>query len=316
MNINYLTLFQSALKDGALHIDASQLEGRFMQCPQEWAYYALHKREAVRDFAGRDFGKFVHDHMMKPHYNGVPPENVRAGIPVAWEAKPPVNNHEDHRTLDFAQELYRLYCDAYPSEPWDVVQCEVPFAIPLCELPIMDHDAEGVDMVNIPVILTGRIDLIVRSHTTGKLRIVDHKTSSVGGSTYFTGWTNSSQLHGYVWAGETLMEEPIEAYDINAMFLRKPTKTGKGIELQRQTYLVGDNAETHAETLQRWHSNTLQCISAIGDCLARNHFPMHTHACVRKYGVCEYHDACRFSPGRAGLLDTDLYQPVTWSPLD
>lgn len=321
---SYTDLFRAALKDGALHIDASQLEGRFMHCPREWAYYALAKREAVRDFAGRDFGKFVHEYIMKPHYSGKNPNEVNAIMVDAWAANLPIKDENDYRTLAYAEQLYATYLETYPSESFDVVQCEVPFALPLCELPVIWPENRGLPseigvydkITPVPVLLTGRIDLLVRMHFNDRLRIMDHKTSSVGGSTYFSGWTNSSQLHGYVWAAEQLVDEAVEAYDVNALFLRKPTKTGKAIELQRQTYLVGDNPETHREALAAWHTNTLNAIASIGDCLAREYFPRHTCNCKRVYGICEYHETCRFSPGRDALLNTNMYQPVTWSPLD
>lgn len=293
--MTHLERLQSVLKDGALHIDASQLEGRFMACPHEWAFYALFKREANTPTPGRDYGKFLHK-MLAAHYLGRPFD-----IAAEWAKEPPVAE-DDYRTVDYTEQLFKLYKDTYSSEPFSVITVEAPFALPVATLRVND--------TAIPVLWTGKVDLVLRMHSDRSLWIMDHKSSKMGGQTFWTQWTNSTQLHGYAWAVQELVEEKVSGYVVNALFVRQPTRTGICHELGRQMFTIEDGA------LDAWKTNVLNAIGSIGDCLARDHFWRNTSACARRYGMCEYHDICRLSGDRQAILDSNLYRDVTWSPLD
>lgn len=307
MTNDSLTLLKNRLVDGALHFDASTLEGRYMSCPREFFYYGLRKREAVRDTIGRDFGKFMHtvllDHYTKPH------ADVLTHMDKRWATAPATTDPDQYRNLEYAHAVYDYYLNEYPSEPFDIIRVETPIAVPFMDVVLPDE-------TTVPCLWTGRVDLVIRMHATGQVWLIDHKTSSMAGETFWTQWVNSTQMHGYVWGVEQLIGEPVQGYIINALFVRKPTKTGKGIELKRQMYPVGDTPAEHKALLDGWKNNTEHTIASILDHVTRGYWPMHTNACVRKYGTCEYHEVCRHAGQRELLLTTDLYRDVTWTPLE
>lgn len=285
-----------------------------MQCPREAYYYKCLERESNDVFLGRRYGRFLHKYMMEPHYHPAI-ENATDVLNANFEEFAKIAPEDDYRTLDYTQKLYALYRETYEHEPFDVLTVggkpaiELPFAIHICDIDYPDHG-------RVPVIYTGRIDLIGRRHSDGEYFVLDHKSSKIGGSTFWEQWRNSTQLFGYCYAAQQLAGLFITSYTVNALFVRPPSRTGKMHELLRQSYGIGDDDASRLAAYNAWHSNLIDHITQLEWSINQNNWPMCTNACVRRYGVCEYLDTCRFAPGREHLIDSNLYIPVTWDPLN
>jgi hypothetical protein len=160
------------------------------------------------------------------------------------------------------------------------------------------------------IIYMGRIDLVMRQgpHTY----ILDHKTSSILGDTYWKDAGVSEQQRGYCWAyREVSGEEPI-GYKINVLAARKPTKTGKAIEFQRSTTFTREPAGQ----LDIWHANMLQQVETFLWHVDRNVFPRHHKHCVHKYGTCSFYSVCELAPTlQETALMSSEFEENTWSPL-
>ena len=289
----------TVLKDGALYIDASTLEGRFMTCPREYFYYGVRKRERSEGKEGLMFGSFVHDHLLAPHYRG-----DTLDIESALVKSFPTELANDYRNGGYAKQLWQTYRATYEVEPFEVLRdnaglpcVEKAFAVPICNV-------RGV-----PIIWCGRVDLIVQWPNEPPSPI-DHKTSSIGGETVWEQYSNSTQQTGYVWALQQLFGIECQSYCINLLLTRKLTQNGKGIECVRQRFTV------QQDIVRDFPEHVERNVEHIFDCFERNAFPMHTSQCTRKYGRCEFLPVCKLAPSqRESLLETGLYTNVTWSPL-
>ena len=295
------------LINGAFHIDASTLAGRFMWCHREYEYYHYHKRESSAFKAGLRFGSFCHDELLAPHYRGTIVD-IDAALP---RMHPELAN--DYRNAGYAKVLWKLYNDTYQNEPFSVVDTppemglpgnkavELPFALPIGEVAFRSEI--------IPVIWTGKIDLLVH-WPSEDISHIDHKTKSVGGESAWDEFVNSIQQLGYAWAISKLFGHIPSSFCINLILTRKLTATGKGIELVRQRFPLT------AEAVNEVPERIMSVVAQIFDCYDRGYFPMYDTSCTRKWGKCEYIDVCKQAAAqRMQMLSTGLFKQVTWSPL-
>lgn len=305
------------LIDDALFIDNSSLE-KFTTCPRSAQYYIIDKIEGANERTAPAFGGKIHkilEARYKDHVNFMPQEPGRKGTTeimqevAAVEFKDWTPPDDDFRTYATALQFIDLYNTTYPVEAFDIYKLpdgkpaiEMPFAVPLGEIEL--HDGK-----NIKIIWTGRIDMVYQRES--RLYVMDHKTTSVMGPSYFKEFELSSQVHGYVWATQQLTGQRIDGFVVNALAMRKPTKTGKAFELLRHIVPIDQSL------VEEWKSDTLTIISDFVNMAERSHFPKHTKWCVGKYGVCEYATVCGLPPTqRDSILYSPAYRPVTWSPLN
>lgn len=296
------------LIDGSLLIDNSSLE-RFTTCPRSAEYYIVRKRESADPKTALEFGKAIHEALAvryaDPEPNYVDSAMESRQIERLAKSFEGIEIPEgEFRTYDRAVQMLQEYNKRYPMEPFKVLKTkdgkpavELSFAVPL-----------GM-ADNIPIVWTGRIDLIVE--WDGQVWIGDHKTTSMLGANYFSEFYNSAQMSGYIWAASKLLGIPVRGVFINALANRRPTKTGTPIEFARdRIYYLPENVE-------EWATNTLTiCSDFIHNC-DRDYFPQHMKWCVNKYGKCPYFDVCTLPPEqRATMLGSNLFKDVTWSPLN
>lgn len=328
------------LLDGhTLLIDNSSLE-TFTTCPRSAQYLVCEKRKSSSQRPALTFGKIIHSALearykttspmiaQTPEVESVMMARLTEGF-SHWQ--PP---EEDFRTYSCATELIRLYGEQYPFEAFEVLKdpsgrpfVEMPFAVPLGQIDInetmwvqpMEKNYEGVVVKSGPpeerfvgtitILWSGKIDLGI-SHDSRNF-ILDHKTTSIMGPSYFLEFEDSHQMIGYVWAGEILLGQPIHGFTINAMAVRRPTKTGKGFEFQRKSFAVEDWQK------KEWVTDTMYIVSDFIEMCRRGSLPKHRKWCIGKYGECPYRKVCTLPPQqRPIMLATAEYEDATWSPLN
>lgn len=317
---------------GTLFIDNSSLE-KFTTCERSAEYYIIHRREAADPKWALRFGSIIHT-MLEMRYrnpqwvqNGQDPHLIASQFQaLAAEFDTTPAPELDHRNYNYAMELLDAYNLAHPNEPFTVLKhpttaqplVEVPFAVPLgtIKLPqwiwlsdLANPDSDPWQDDIIPVVWTGKIDLIYRYD--GMTYILDHKTTSMMGPSFFQEFDLSQPMYGYVWAAEQLLSTQIDAFAVNAICTRRLTKTGKGIECARKSYYVD------REQLVDWKKDIVTHITTFLLRISQNYFPKNTKWCMGKYGQCPYWDVCTLpSSTRSAALFSNTYQDVTWSPLN
>jgi hypothetical protein len=316
------------LQEGCLLIDNSSLE-RITTCQRSAYYYLCAKRETSKERPALDFGKLVHrilEHKAKNSHLPLPDliNELRSFATLIFEKGEYTASPEDFRNFDFTMRLIDAYCTTYPVDaqiyelPNGLPALEIPFAVPLgtfegpngVTLRVKHSDGSSTlePFKSLPVIWTGRIDRIIQQ--PAGIYLLDHKTTSIMGPTFFRDFELSSQFMGYTYAAQQLLGKTITGCVIDAIGIRQPTKTGKAIELQR--HIVSYTPEQIAE----WTNDTMLALQTFLNNLTNGYVPKATKWCFGKYGACQYIDVCTLPANqRATMLSTADYKPVTWSPL-
>lgn len=310
-----------------LRIDNSSLEV-FQTCPRA-AFHHLVQRRIKPPSSALKFGGAVHV-ALEAYYKAIATNtpiipadlitlalNYYAGTQVFGT---------DHRTPEYLSTVLLSYFHEYEWNDFPVADpshVERPFALTLGELELdrclpftaLQLLGEGPDeplfVKKLIVLWSGRIDLF--TSYLDKPSICDHKTSSIEGPTFYEQFRLSQPIHGYVWAARQMFDIPkLNHFVLNAIILRKVTKTGKGIEFIRRPY---DITDYH---INEWQQDVMLEISNFVHLLSESYFPKAPIWCVGKFGVCQFHDVCTLSSDaeKKALIQSELYAPVTWSPLN
>lgn len=314
--------------DFALSMDWTSISN-LLSCPRKAEFNLIHSRTSFPGPA-LAYGQSVHKALESWYLNLDKPLAERFQLALgAGEAHqllnpPPPGEWRDREQLE---KTIAAYAKTYPKEPFEVLtECvERPFELQLGEIEV---DAECLWPYNlvtsdsnpennvlpfyirkILVQWTGVVDLLLRQH--GELWTLDHKTSSRGGPSYFQGFEQSEQFIGYSWAAQKIFNVPIRGCALNAIFGRKPTKTGRGVDLERRFY------EYTPERIEEWRFDMLEHCTDLIRYLMKGHFPINSTSCVGKYGTCEFLPVCNQPmENRGTLLMSDNYCTNIWDPLD
>lgn len=310
------------IRDGALFIDNSTLE-KITTCPRSAFYYMIRKRELNGRKDSLNFGSGMHaglaslytDYYKDSFNDKDSVDRALKCITDHFEANP--QDSETFRTVDRAVDMLLQYHKKYTVEPFtihhmhefDKKPCvEIPFAVPIGRIE------------DVPIIWTGRIDAVIRWDKL--LWILDHKTTSIFGGTYFEQFRNSGQFIGYCWAYEQVMHERVHGVLINALAIRKITPSGKPVEFARE------RIDYTRDQINEWQQNTMRIINTFlgyavaglgldNDLANTDEFPMHSPWCHNKYGKCQYFEVCTLPINQRDVyLNSREFAPVTWNPLD
>jgi len=231
-----------------------------------------------------------------------------AALTQAWPEDQPV---DDFRTLSRAQELLLTYIKEYPQESFQILAVEVPFTLPLRDpegkyrwldcgnsfpdtfdptlgrtfCPGKPLDSGNCDICGRPcesIEYGGIFDLNVQ-YGAGKystIYVMDHKTTSVLGPTFFLQFKPNAQITGYVWADTQLSDRKVAGAIINALCL---TRGGNIVVGKRE---ITDRSDAD---IREWISDTVWTCNAIRESQRTGVWPKSDEECQGKYGMCGYH---------------------------
>jgi hypothetical protein len=331
--------FALELKGNCLFIDNSTLS-TLSTCPRKAAYAFLAKRQEVRNRMALFFGGAIHkaleirDREQQVLCTSAVEEKMIDGLVEYYQDCDDQNN--DYRNLAYAIRTIERYNKTWAADtntaitlPSGEIAVELPFAIPIGELElntsiwVSDPDiASGTPQYRhistIQVIFTGKIDRVCTHQ--GAIYLLDHKTTSIGGPTFFDEFYTSHQFRGYSWAVTQLLGTPVAGVLINGLICRPPLKSGDtNYSFDRHSInidqpQIDDWQESFLTIIQSFLSlHTTQPHHLPPD----RAYPMHTTSCITKYGKCEFFSVCQLTPShRPALLFSGLYETNTWSPLE
>ncbi len=316
-----------------LEIDSTTLS-TYMTCPRSFLFYAVFGRDTGERDA-LNYGSALHAVM--EHYFRLPPSEHATCLPVLIEILAKHFNEYpcssgNWRNLDHAINAVKQWHQLRQQLPvWDVYEdAHGPYVERSFRLHLMSVDVQSVVPFPTNLILresadqnflyvhtirmffTGKIDLVIRDRL-GQLRVVDHKTSSMAGSTFWGQFSRSPQMRGYTHAASRLLEERVPGVLIHALFGRKPSKTGNAFETETCEFDYDD------ESLDEWLNSTTLHLSNIVDMLKAgpSAFPENAVNCQGKYGACDYKAVCN-APRMVQHMHllSGAYTDRTWSPLN
>jgi hypothetical protein len=302
--------------DYELHVDNSAKE-LFESCARASEYYNVWRRQSIGERASLFRGSVIH------HALAIRRTRHLLPVPETWEAEQiayVINAYADKdfgpdewRTAEHAVNSIIEYNKAWPidTEPFTVYDGSVEKAFKL-ELGKAELDSKvttyagSFHVRNVYLYWTGIIDAEI---LYGCDLVMDSKTTSILGTQFWDNFQLDSQMLSYVWANRKLGGDAAGAY-VDAVCGRKPTKSGKAHEYQRQRFFY-DQAQ-----LDEWEKDTYTLITDFLEHLCRGYFPKSPKWCFGKYGRCQYWDICSQTPdSRESVLQSDMYRPVTWNPL-
>ena len=292
-------------------IDNTALDA-YMKCPRMYFYSMVLSRRKRGAASALEFGSWWHaglEAFFKEPVRELALARGVEAIRVAHTADPV--SPDDHRTLKRCISAFLEYVE--------VVKDDGKITLGWPDAPIIESSV-NFSLPDTPYSYAGKIDRIVR--IGGHLFVEDHKSTSQLGSFFFSNFTISNQMMGYVWLGEQLTGERVAGVRINAFGL-----------LKKENKFAREIISFSRERIEQWRKNTIRWIDKLDqsyDHMAANQtgdsevdmtviedaWPMNFNQCfASKYGPCQYVSVCSQQPHRQlQVLESD-YEHHPWNPL-
>ena len=208
--------------------------------------------------------------------------------------------NDDKRTNRMGEWIMTNYDKQYRDQPWELVNNEMTFSIPLAP----------------DFTFVGRIDKIIKWNDC--FYVVDHKTTSSLGASYFNMAEPNMQFMGYAFAGKQLGYD-IKGVIVDAILVAKgllpsdaTTGTRKNPNL---TPFARYDVYYKQEHFDEWLATVLGAREDIKACdEGHGKWYPNFEACTH-FGECAYRRVCKEDQAiRQRILDMD-YEIDFWDPL-
>lgn len=334
------------LLDGCMFIDNSGWMESISICKRLLEYRSLRQRISIGEKPALNFGSAIHlalEYRYK-HYRHNPVDeafyaHISRELTTFFELHPtPI---DDWRDLNWAMNLLRQYNDKYSVEDFSLLigadgnpLVELPFVI---ELYLHQSDAIYARLTpaqqiwyrkhnGLRIIYTGKIDL--PTYYNEGIWVMDHKTSSQLGPTFFLKMKMSAQQRGYCWAFERLTGQKVTGYRVNAIRSKQPPlyvlrgeesrKTGKRLSVSDwwNESLARENYVLQPSHVSEWLTNAIHLVEEFFYNYSHDYLPMETAYACSAWGKCQYVDVCEMvEEERLGMLNSGMYTLNEWTPL-
>ena len=225
-----------------------------------------------------------------------------------WESELPKEQRDmlelglNRRSIANFKRLFAGYRKKFPLEMYEeVVSVEQHFTLPLGTTP------EGRE-----IWWSGLTDRIVRWQ--GGLYYVDLKTSTFAlDAAFFDKWKLSTQMLGYTWAGQQLVNEPFSGVMIQGIQVKAPLKT----KVQAADELVqGEVIAFTQDQIEGWKKNVLIKIDDIHHARDRGYYVKNLSTRCSSYGGCSMAMLCNAGDeAQAAFRREQWYIQKVWNPL-
>lgn len=243
----------------------------FANCPQRYRYRYIDHLIPIKKTPALALGSCMAKGVQAYRQTGSKDNAIDAFI-AEWKKDGEVllvkKEDDSRRSVERGLEILGNYIDEFPKEKDLVVRPEVFFELEV---------APGINF-------TGRIDAVIRM-VDKSLAIIEDKTTSRLGPSYFTRLKGSSQILWYMWVANKLGLFELEGKKqmpkclVNAIYIHQETK-----RFERDITIKSERI------LEQAHQNMLNWINQIIAAEEANCFPMNdvdNSRCV-EYGGCDY----------------------------
>lgn len=315
----------------ALTIDNTTLETAAM-CHRKFQHRIIDRRVPLTTSA-LAYGGAIHKGLEHWYKEPANPFRADEAISTAYnELQRVMPQASDWRTPERCADTITRYIKKYPHEDFlilpydDRTAVEIPFSLPLTVLKLHGETTSytygvlvdpatytcdpstPITIDELHIYWTGLIDLAIRKD--GRHWLMDHKTTSIEGPTFYDQFELAGQFFGYKWAADQLFGDDFAGAIVNAIVGRPITKTGTSTLFNRQAY------HYTTEQIKEWEASATALIMNVVNSFLQGFFPMSTPSCITKYGHCPYFQVCTLTPSaRAYMLDSDLYEENRWTPI-
>lgn len=270
----------------------------WQQCP---AKYALRKAgwTTRRRSGALGFGGALHEGLAVWYRTG----NIGAAVAIINDKWPDNLPSDDYRTKEKCIQVMLEYARQYQHEPFKVIvagdkpMIEIAFTLDtgmfldcigyegedgVWEAGCGSHWIPGSDTCSgcgrqlEPIEYGGIMDGVVEFGP--QVYVLEHKSTSQLGSTYFNQFKPNNQVTGYVWAAQQMSGKRVGGALINAIGVYKVGAT----KFERKPTSRSESEITEWLENVRIECNSIRRHEVHGE------FPFRTTACTM-YGLCEYH---------------------------
>lgn len=220
-------------------------------------------------------------------------KGIGAALQAIHEVWPDNLPIDDYRTKEKCLNTMVEYSKNYPMETFKVIGMpdnpvvEVAFTIetgmylPCDECWLLDSEpfeplCENCQKPKEPIEYGGIFDTLVEF--SGQVFILEHKSTSVLGPSYFNQFKPNNQVTGYIWGASEMSGTKVNGAIINAIGIYKAGKT------KFERHITTRNATA----IEEWKRDVYAECLAIKSNERREHFSKRTSACTL-YGLCEFH---------------------------
>jgi len=298
----------------AFYIDYSMFS-TYLTCPELYRLqYAEHLRAKVTAPA-LDFGSAFHKALETWRLTGSTASGEAAFIQYCIDnrAALPISIHDDEkRSVERGLAIFNGYVRRWANELYDIYID--PNGKPFVEVPFRIYLGDWAHKGSIrPTYLVGRIDMIVRSRTTGKLYNWETKTTSMGLSNFQRHARPNHQITIYEMALRDVfgLEVAGTVWDMIFISSRKPSpKHPLGIDIDN------DYARVETRRTERHFAKLLQDICDTLDVILSREpsvlWPQNMPKACYMYGGCPMLSVCD-SHHNPDLISTN-FEVKPWEP--
>ena len=236
-------------------------------------------------------------------------ERAEAAFVEVWEAELPKEQRDmlelglNRRSIANFKRLFGGYRKKFPLEMYDeIVSVEQSFTLPL-----------GTTSECREIRWSGVIDRIVRWQ--GGLYYVDIKTSTYAlDATFFDKWKLSTQMLGYMWAGQQLVGEQFSGVMVQGIQVQAPLKT----KVRAADELVqGEVIAFTQDQIEAWKRNVLVKIDDIRRARQRGYWVKNLSTRCSSYGSCPMAMLCGAGDAaQAEFRKQQYYVEKVWNPIE
>lgn len=191
------------------------------------------------------------------------------------------------RTLENGVAILNNYFNEYLGDRWAVLKDE--------HGPVLERKVEAqlVDDKNINIVAFGTIDAVMHDTTTGRVCVVDHKTTKSLGTDFLNRLKPNWQYCTYTWLANTALGLKVNEFMVNGI---QVAKTVRKVNRQFVTFDTWDFQEMKAAILDAVLAYITSLNVIKGQEKPELFFPMSAPNPCTMWGGCEYLDVCNTSP--------------------
>jgi len=242
----------------------------FQSCPTKYEMRMRRHWTPRRKSAALGFGGAFHEGLAAWYKTN----DAGAALQAIAKAWPDSHPTDDYRNKQRCLDTMIQYIKHYPKESFGVVGAPDN---PMIEKSFTLDTGMTLDNGE-PIEYGGIMDGLISFNN--KLYVLEHKTTSRLGSTYFYQFRPNNQITGYVWAGGEMSGQPVGGAIINAICV-----------LKNETKFAREPTSRADDEIAEWMIHVRETCQIIHNCKESGIWPRFTPSCMM-YGRCDYHSVC------------------------
>jgi hypothetical protein len=262
----------------------------FLRCKRRYYYRMVRNLVGKKPPTAAEFGRCIHK-ALDEWYKSKDDKKAIDIFANAFKEDP----EDDKRTIEIGKKLLEIYFSQYANQNITVLASELSFDLPM---PVFND-----------VNYIGRIDKIIE--WDGAVYVMDHKTTSRLGFTFFYKIKPNMQFTGYVWAAQQLGQDRCSGVVLDALLVAKGLLTSSA--RAKLTPVARDIATYTHDDIAEWKEDVASLLDDIAGCYQKDKWCRNTEGCT-DFVECPYRRICKEDRAiREAIIKQD-YKEECWDP--